>query len=284
VAATSQLWAEDSAAVSAFAGLYPQQAGLFAHDLSGHPLLTLAALAAAAARMDPKHVELRHADRGADGDFAHLAAADRAPCAIAAIADSGCWAMLRFAEQLPEYRSLMEAALAPFSARIAAVTGPLRDCHAFIFVSSDAMVTPFHCDAEYNILFQIAGDKSFRTFPAAPPFLAPIAEERMHASGNNLLDWHPDFADQGVDHRLSAGDALFVPYKAPHLVTVTRGPSISLSLTWKSDWSLAQDEAHRFNAAMRRIGLRPHPVPAWPDRAAGKALGAKLLRRAGVGT
>lgn len=272
-------------AADALAGVYPARAGMFAHDLTRHPLLTLDALADAAARMNPAHVELRHANRGAGGDFEQQAdAAARAPAAIRAIAGSGCWAMLRFAEQLPEYRALMEGTLAPFAAVVAAQTGPMRDCRAFVFISSDAMVTPFHCDAEYNMLFQIAGDKSFRTFAPAEPWLSAADEERMHASGDNLLRWHDDYAAQGTDNRLSPGDALFVPYKAPHYVTVAGGPSISLSLTWKSDWSLAQDEAHRFNRAMRQIGLNPRPVPAWPERATGKAVAAKLLRRVGLGT
>lgn len=270
----------ETAAADALAALYPTQSGRFGHELAGHPLLTLDALADAAARMNPAHVELRHANRGANGDFAHQAdEAARAPETIRAIADSGCWAMLRFAEQLPDYRALMDEVLAPFADSVAAQTGPMRDCRAFIFISSHAMVTPFHCDAEYNILFQIAGEKRFHVFPPAPPFLRPEAEEAMHASGNNLLPWQNDFAAAGTDNHLGPGDALYVPYKSPHLVTVEGGPSISLSLTWKSDWSLAQDEAHRFNAALRRAGLAPRPVPAWPEQAAGKALGAKLLRR-----
>lgn len=260
-----------------FAACYPLRAGMLSHGLADHPLLGLDALADAAARMNPAHVEVRRGDAGPGAEFAHVDV-DTASV-IRAIATSGCWAMLRFAEQLPEYRALMEQSLAPFAEAIAAQTGPMRDCRAFIFISSHAMVTPFHCDAEYNILFQIAGQKSFRTFPAAPPFLVAEEEERMHRTGDNLLPWDDGFLAAATDHQLGPGDALFVPYKAPHLVTVLGGPSISLSLTWKSDWSLAQDEAHRFNAAMRRIGLRPHPVPAWPAAAPGKVLASKVMRR-----
>jgi hypothetical protein len=268
------------AAPDALAALYPQVAGVFRHALSAHPLLTLDALAEAAGRMNPAHVEVRHANRGAGGDFALQDGSVDAADTIRHIGARGAWAMLRFAEQLPDYAALMHDMLAPFAGVVAAQTGPMRDCRAFIFVSSNAMVTPFHCDAEYNILFQIAGDKSFRTFPAAPPFLTDEAQEHMHATGDNLLAWDDAFLGAGTDHRLAPGDALFVPYKAPHLVSVAGGPSISLSLTWKSDWSMGQDEVHRFNAALRRIGMRPRPVPSWPAREAGKIWGAKLLRRA----
>lgn len=270
------------AAATALAALYPLRAGAFNHDLTNHPLLTLDALAVSAAAMNPAHVEVRRGDGGAGGEFAHLADADNtAPAIIRNIAASGCWVMLRFAEQLPEYRALLAVTLAAVDDVVGGHTGPMRDLRAFIFVSSGTMVTPFHCDPEYNILFQIAGQKSFRTFPPAPPFLVPAAEERIHLRGENLLDWDDDYAAAGTDHRLGPGDALFVPYKAPHLVTVLDGPSISLSLTWKSDWSLAQDEAHRFNAAMRRIGLRPRPIPSWPERTFVRTIASKLLRRAG---
>lgn len=232
--------------------------------------------------MNPAHVEVRRGDGGAGGDFAHLTTAQRsAPHVIRTIAGSGCWLMLRFAEQLPAYRALLADILAPFAASVGARTGAMRDPHAFIFISSDAMVTPFHCDAEYNILFQIAGDKSFSTFPTGAPFMTAEAEERMHLTGENLLGWDDGYRAAATEHRLAPGDALYVPYKAPHLVEVLRGPSISLSLTWKSDWSLAQDDAHRFNAAMRKLGLRPRPVPSWPERTALRSTASKLMRRAG---
>jgi hypothetical protein len=267
---------------AALARAYPLHPATFAHALADHPLLTLDALADAAAQMNPAHVEVRRGDGGAGGEFAHLTEAERAaPHVIRHIAASGCWAMLRFAEQLPTYRALMEAALAPFADVVRAQTGPMRDCHAFVFIASDAMVTPFHCDAEYNILFQISGDKSFRTFPPGAPFMSAEAEEHMHRTGENLLRWDDAYLYAGTDHRLVPGDALYVPYKAPHLVTVAAGPSISLSLTWKSDWSMAQDEAHRFNAALRKIGLRPFAVPPWPARTPARTVANKLLRRAG---
>jgi hypothetical protein len=263
------------------AALYPTSAGMLTHDLIDHPLLSLDALADAATRMNPVHVEVRRGDAGPGGHFEHIEDASPASM-IRNIADSGAWAMLRFAEQLPEYRALYDSALARFADTIAVQTGVMRDPRVFIFISSGDTVTPFHCDAEYNILFQIAGDKSFRTFPPRAPFLTAEDEERLHVTGDNMLPWNDRYGVHGVDHRLSPGDAVFVPYKVPHLVSVTRGPSVSLSLTWKSDWSLAQDEAHRFNAAMRRIGLRPRDVPGWPARAQAKAMGNKLLRRVGL--
>jgi hypothetical protein len=265
-----------------FASLYPAQAGVFSHDLAAHPLLTLEALAKAAEAMNADHVEVRRGNNGAGDDFAHAAPTAGVGDIIRTIAGRRCWVMLRFAEQLPAYRALLTTALAPLAAAVERRTGPMHDQRAFIFISSGAAVTPFHCDPEYNILFQIAGQKSFATWPPAPPFLNAAAEERLHAEGANMLAWDDGFTESGTEHRLDPGQALFVPYKAPHLVRVIDGPSVSLSLTWKSDWSLAQGEAHRFNAVLRRIGLHPRPVPPWPAATPMRTMASKLLRRAGM--
>lgn len=277
-----QVSAQQDSGDGVFASLYPAVAGMLPHNLAAHPMLTPDALADAAEAMNPDHVEVRRGDSDAGDEFAHLAAAAPVGDIIRTIEARGCWVMLRYAEQLPAYRALLEATLAPLASVVAQQTGPMRDLRAFVFISSSAAVTPFHCDPEYNILFQIAGEKSFATWPAVPPYLTSAAEERLHTDGANMLAWADEFAGAGTVHSLVPGQALFVPYKNPHLVRVVHGPSVSLSLTWKSDWSLAQDEAHRFNAAMRRVGLRPRPVPAWPARTPVRTLASKLLRRAGV--
>ncbi|NJS15460.1 MAG: transcriptional regulator [Sphingopyxis sp.] len=199
--------------VDRFAALYPEQAGVFAHDLARHPLLALGALADAAEALDPAHVEVRHGDRGAGGDFAHVDAATPVSDIIRNIANQRCWVMLRGLEQLPAYAALLADTLGEYRAIAQAQTGAMHDPRAFIFISSMDMVTPFHCDPEYNILFQIAGDKCFRTYPAEPPFLTAYAHEALHAAGANLLCWEDGFADAGTPHLLSPGDALFVPYK-----------------------------------------------------------------------
>jgi hypothetical protein len=264
----------------ALAALYPLKSGLFRHDLADHPLLTLAALADAASAMRPDHVE--HRSSAAQG-FTHF---DTADCGtsdvIRNISDYNCWVMLRFIEQLPEYRDLLQSTLEQFAEYVEPQTGPMRDMRAFVFISTQSVVTPFHFDPEYNILFHIAGQKSFATFPAEPPYVDMKAHERLHVDGDNLLYWHDEYRSHAVVNHLGPGDALYVPYKLPHIVAVEGGPSISISMTWKSDWSAAQDSAYRFNAAMRQLGLPPRPVPEWPHKTPLRNLGSKVLQRLGL--
>jgi hypothetical protein len=265
---------------SALADLYPLRSGLFRHDLANHPLLTLPALADAAAVMKSDHVEYRNS---ASHGFDHLNTAHQSVAEIIRnVASHDCWIMLRFIEQLPEYRALLEETLGAFAKDVEPHTGPMRDLRAFVFISTTSVVTPFHCDPEYNILFHIAGEKRFATFPAKPPFLDEAAHQRLHVGGDNLLHWDDGYHAHATDNRMQAGDALYVPYKMPHIVTVDGGPSISISMTWKSDWSFAQDRAHRFNVAMRQLGLTPRPVPEWPTKTPLRSFGSRLLGKIGL--
>lgn len=259
------------AALGAFAGAYPARPATFSHTLTHHPLLTIDALAAAVERMDPAQVECRRANNANGGGFDFMQdLAGGAAATTRNIASAGCWVMLRFAESLPEYADL----LAKLIEEIGPVTsrhGPPLKPRAFIFISSPGTLTPFHFDPEFNILLQIAGTKRFATCPVQAPWLSAAQQQRFHADGDNLLAWSPDLADGATVHRLSPGEALFVPYKAPHWVEVEDVPSISLSLTWSNRTTLELEAAWQFNARLARIGFSPIPPPDFPGRARFKA-------------
>jgi ribosomal protein L16 Arg81 hydroxylase len=266
-----------------FEDAYPLEPANMIHTLANHPLLSFDALAEAAKRMDPAHVECRVASRNEEGTFDHLPTTSiNKSELIRSIETSACWIMLRFVNQLPEYRALVCEIMSDLRPQIEATTGPVRDPLAFVFVSSAQSITPFHFDPEYNILFQIRGKKSFSLSRPVAPFVTEAAHDRLHRNGDNLLESNEDFEKAASTYLLMPGDALFVPYKAPHRVCVADEPSISISVTWKSDWSLECDEGHRFNALARRLGLHPKALGEWPARHAAKALISKTARRFGV--
>jgi hypothetical protein len=66
---------------------------------------------------------------------------------------------------------------------------------------------------------------------------------------------------------------------APHFVRNGPEPSVSLSITWRSEWSFAEADARAFNSVLRRIGLRPRQPGRWPHRNTAKALGWRVIRR-----
>lgn len=249
------------------------------HGLAQHPLLSLSALADAARELPSAHVERRISAGTNDNDFAMdaLGGGDVADI-IRSIETSGNWIMLRFVEQLPRYRDLLRDLMAELDPVISPLSGASRPPKGFIFISAPGTLTPFHFDAEYNILFQVAGDKDFVTYPPEPPFLPRDRREAYHRAGENMLSWQDDFEALGTVHPLMPGDALYVPHASPHWVRAGLTPSISLSLTWQNDWSLAAGDALTVNPLLRRFGL-PAEIPVWPKKSVWRAFGCRAARR-----
>ncbi len=265
--------------------LYPGTAGKLTHALSGHPLLQLDMLALATERMDPALVECRAAQNRNGAGFALAEpAAGSAAETIRQIATSGRWVMLRHAETLPEFAELLQTLMAEISPIIKPQTGEPLVPHAFVFISSPGTLTPFHFDPEFNILFQIAGAKRFATCPSEAPWLEPDAQAKFHQDGDNLLPWFNGLKIGAQVHRLSPGEAVYVPYKAPHWVEAGEdGPSVSLSLTWRSAASLAQDDAWRWRNWLCRSGFKAAPPSPLPDHPLLRAKAIRLLDRLGLG-
>lgn len=85
-----------------------------------------------------------------------------------------------------------------------------------------------------------------------------------------------------IGHRLGPGDALHVPFKAPHWVDVEgTEASVSLSVTWTTAAAQAQNDAWCWNAWARKRGLSPRAVPPLPARPWLRAGAMRLLRRCG---
>ena len=263
-----------------FASLYPSEPGTLAHGLASHPLLTLDALADACERVDPANL-LCHAAKNRNGQgFAPSERPDQSiGDTVRAIADAGRYVMMSFVEQLPDYAELMRATIAELGPAIHPKTGEPLQLRAFLFISSPGTLAPFHFDAEYNVLFQIAGTKDFALYPPVAPWISEASNERYHRTGDNLLPWCDSFAEQARRVLLGPGDALFVPYRWPHWVSVGSEPSISLSFTWNSRAGFEQNDAYRLNALLRRFGLSPASPAPLPARSAARSVAWRALSR-----
>ncbi|MDZ3832291.1 MAG: transcription factor jumonji, JmjC [Sphingopyxis sp.] len=269
--------------LQAFSSAYPAAPAMLRHELVDHPLLSFAALAQAARELPPQHVERRIADAVNGGDFAMDGqAGDDVAMAVESMQIDGNWIMLRFVEQLPAYRALLDTLMAAIAPAIAPVTGTGSAVKGFIFISAPGTLTPFHFDCEYNILFQIAGDKQFATYPPTPPWLTLDRREAYHGAGDNMLPWDDGFETAATIHPLSPGDALFVPYAAPHWVKAGSTPSISLSMTWQCEWSREAADAVQVNPLLRRVGLAAAEPPLWPASPGWRALCGRAARKVGL--
>ena len=265
---------------AAFRAAYPEQGHRLHHRLDRHDLLTLPALAMLAETLPQRCVEYNRGDVpvGLDGPVAQTGLSIGET--IRHIASTGSWAVLKNIEQVPEYATLLDRLLDELQTEVEALTGSMLHRQAFVFVSSPDAVTPYHFDPEHNILLQLAGRKTMVQFPAGDRrFASDIAHETYHTGGARELAWRDEFDAQGTRFDLEPGDAVYVPVMAPHYVRNGPEPSISLSITWRSEWSYGESDTRAFNAMLRRWGLDPQPPRRFPHRNRAKALGWRLLRR-----
>ncbi|MDB5694625.1 MAG: transcriptional regulator [Sphingomonas bacterium] len=265
-----------------FAGLYPEVAGKFTHRLAEHPLFEFEALAQLASRMRPCDVEQNLAALPIGVDPAALRDNGLSIVeTIRSIEHNGSWLVLKFVEQDPTYRELLDAVLDELAPAVASRTGPMLKREAFIFVSSPNATTPFHFDPEHNILLQLRGEKVMTVFPAGDEEVAaPEEHERFHLGGHRNLPYDETFGAKGCAHTLRSGEAIYVPVKAPHWVRNGPAPSVSFSVTWRSEWSYREASAHGLNNIMRRAGLNPSAPERFPRQNHVKSLAYRAVDKA----
>lgn len=263
-----------------FAEAYPEVPHKLAHSLHNHPLLALEALARLGEALPPSAVEYNRGDLpiGVEGKPAGngLTIGET----IRSIATSGSWAVLKNIEQVPAYSGLLASLLEELRPQIEARTGRMMKTQGFVFISSPNAVTPYHFDPEHNILLQLVGTKVLTQFPAGDPFYAPDeVHETYHNGGGRELRWHDGLAAGGTPFPLAPGEAVYVPVMAPHHVRVGPDPAISLSITWRSEWSFAEADARAFNGMLRSMGLAPNAPGRWPLRNSAKAFGWRVYAK-----
>ena len=273
----------DASAHARFATHYPERPHVLTHNLTSHPLLEIEALAQLAEKLPITSVEYNRGDlpigvNGKPGPNG-LTIAET----IRRVAEAQSWAVLKNIEQAPTYEALLLGLLDEIRPEIEAATGTMLTPQGFIFVSSPNSVTPYHFDPEHNILLQITGTKMMTQFPAGDiRFVPDEAHETYHSGGPRELQWDNSFLEHGIEFPLVPGEALFVPVMAPHFVKNGPATSVSLSITWRSEWSYRESDARVLNAILRERGFRPNAPGRWPQQNYAKAYALRVLRRLGV--
>ena len=266
----------------ALAACYPHAPAKLTHGLLDHPLLTLDALADLSVRLPTNSIEYN------PGALPIGIAPDKVPKAaisvqqaIREVDTAGCWVVLKRIEQDPAYAQLLRDLLDELAAVVMPRTGPMLQLEGFVFISAPDSVTPFHFDPEHNILLQLRGSKTMTLFPHVDEQVFPDeAQELFHLGQHHRnLTWQDDFAQLGQPITIQPGEAIHVPVKTPHWVQNGPEPSISLSLTWRSEWSYAEADARAFNHLLRGLGLSPAAPAAYPSRNTAKSLAWRALRK-----
>ncbi|MBV1918775.1 MAG: cupin-like domain-containing protein [Sphingomonadaceae bacterium] len=243
-------------------------------------MLTLEALAKLAETLPAKDLECNTSDLPIGVDAVPEQLLDGIGDRIRNIGETGCWAGLRHVEQDPAYKQLLWDLIEDVKPHIEKKTGEIMDVEGFIFMTSPGGVTPYHFDPEHNILLQIRGNKVMTLFPAGDSvFAADEMHETYHTGGRPELPWSEDMAAGGADWSINEGEALYVPVMAPHFVRNSDEISISISVTWRSEWSHAEADARALNKLLRKAGMNPESPRRWPQQNRSKSYTYRALRK-----
>ena len=236
------------------------------HGLADHKLFSLPRLVQLAKSMPRDRIEYNSGKvavgvRPEDVPKIDMAAED----VIAAIETANAWMVIKMVEQDAEYRQLLETFVEEANLAAGRKRGDYSDLQGFIFVSSANATTPFHIDAEENILIQIHGDKFVRTFDNSDRTL--ISEEDMEISpakhrNQKYEGW---YEERATLHNLKPGDALHMPYMIPHWVSTGNSYSVSMAMTWKTPEVLRLNKIRLMNGTLRRFGLAQKPPGVSPS-------------------
>jgi oxalate decarboxylase/phosphoglucose isomerase-like protein (cupin superfamily) len=264
---------------------YPENIVTLTHSRADHPLLSLTALVELAAALPEASVEYN------PGALPIGIAPEDVPAprlsvveTIRSIEENGSWMVLKRIEQHPDYAALLAETLAEIEPMVRAKTGAMLGMEGFVFISSPGAVTPFHLDPEHNILLQIRGSKVMTVFDVRDEVIvSPQAHEAFHLGKQHRnLVWQDDYSTRGTAHSLTPGDAIYVPVKSPHWVQNGADVSISLSVTWRSEWSYEEADARAMNHFLRGLSLTPASPKRWPHSNKPKSLAYRALRKLGI--
>ena len=189
---------------------------------------------------------------------------------IKSIEKANAWMVIKFVENDPEYRALLEAFVREANEAAGRKPSDYSDLQGFIFVSSAKATTPFHVDYEENILIQIKGDKFVRTFDNSDYGL--VSEEALEISPSKHRNqiYVEDHEARATLHTLKPGDAVHMPYTIPHWVSTGNSYSISMAMTWKTPEVVRLNKIRLMNGTLRRYGMAQRPPGVSPTMDAAK--------------
>jgi hypothetical protein len=239
--------------------LFDKEPFLIKHRLCDHPLLQLPRLIELAQALPEKSVEYNAGNVNINQD------PDKTPRTGLSIEETlhqiesrQSWMVLKYVEDDPAYRKLLDECLDQVDALLAIPNLQMSHRHAFIFVSSPDAVTPYHVDFEHNFLLQMRGLKYMTAWNGEDRVVMDeLARERMYTGGHRNLYYDESFAARGQTFELRPGDGLHMPLASPHWVKVGGEVSVSLSITFSSSRGDRIRGVHRANAFLRRHGIVP---------------------------
>jgi hypothetical protein len=243
------------------------------HGLAEHPLFKLSRLIELAQSMPRDRIEYNSGKVAVGVKPEDVPKIDKAPAeVIKSIETDNAWMVIKRVESDPAYRLVLEAFVRQANIAAGRQASDFSDIQGFIFVSSANATTPFHIDAEENILIQIKGDKFVRTFDNGDRSLVSDEDMELSPSKHRNLPYEDWFESRATLHSLKPGDALHMPYMIPHWVSTGTTYSISMAMTWKTPDVIRLNKIRTMNGTLRRFGLVQRPPGVSPAMDAAKVV------------
>lgn len=256
-----------------------RRAAVFSHKLLEHPALSLQNLAKALPALPRDQVfhSSGRLDMGDDFDRAHLDKTNGLTLreTLEDIKTSGSYIMVRSPETDPSFRELHRQLMADVG-ELMQRRGVGRAPHEpmlYLFIASPGSVTPFHVDRYSTFLMQFRGTKQVSVFPMWDPRVVPADElEGFMAKRGVRPRYRPESEPLGTVFDFAPGQAMHIPFMAGHWVkNGADDVSISMSIIFNTDETVAISNAMRVNDRLRRLGLSPRPARDAGPRELGKS-------------
>ncbi|GGG45355.1 cupin-like domain-containing protein [Chelatococcus composti] len=256
--------AEITAAEADLANRFPHEPFATRHNLAGHPLFSLPALARLAKTLPRDRVEYNAGDlepgvKPEDVPTLDMSAEE----VVRRIEQCNAWMVLKRVEVEPAYRALLEEVLTGVAQKLghrSLEEAGFYDIQGFVFVASANATTPFHVDPEENFFVQIHGPKFFHIFDNRDRSFLTDEELEMSPSKHRNKRYDPSYEAKAQVFSLQPGDGLFVPHLWPHWVRTGDSYSVSMAITWKSPRAERLNTLLRANGLLRKYGF-PQPAP-----------------------
>jgi hypothetical protein len=260
---------------------FPQRPFVVKHNLASHPLFAISRLLELSKALPASCVEYNEGRMSANmGGTLSPQTGLSAEETIRRIQEAHSWMVLKFVENDPDYRALVDQCLNQVRNLSEAIVPGMCNREAFIFLTSPDSVTPFHVDPEHNFLLQIRGRKQVSMFDPRDTAIVTEADiERGLFGKNRNLVYKPEFQARGQVFELTPGIGLHFPIAAPHWVKNGKEVSISFSITFRSRDSERRAAVRQFNSVLRERGFHPKPVGSSSVGDAVKYFSHRAMRR-----
>ncbi len=226
------------------------------HKLAGNKLFLMPRLAELACSLSADKVEYSSGNAKinqspADVDMLTMTQEE----VILGIEHNSAWMVLKRVESDPDFLKLIQKFIDDLAVECGIERDQFCDLQGFVFISSSNAITPFHLDAEENVLLQITGEKFFHVFDNTDRLLVSEIDMEISPSNHRNLYYEESFEKRAEVFTLLAGDGLHVPYMTPHWVETADTYCISIAMTWKTPEVLRANKIRLMNGTLRRYGL-----------------------------